>query len=373
MGCCICVEESQIAIIQQCGKFDRVEKAGCAMINCWCENRAGSLSLRVQQHEFDIETRTQDNVFITIKLAVRVKVAESDAEFPLPLSVKSLSKTAKKPSSVDLDDHRVAAKADLKKSGIDSKTLLYRAYYKLEDPVGQIASYIDNYFRFHAMLYTLDDMYAAKDGMTNELLNELNAKMNPYGFVLHDVLVKDILPNSKVRDAMNDVVASEKEKIATVNRAQAEKAARILSAEAESRTRELEGEGIAAARRAIVEGLRSSVDDFQEAIPATDARELLTVVLMTQYMDTLKEAAAKSKNTFVLPSSPAQVATIEHQMRQALIGNGMGSGARKVTARKKKNDEKLLEKDPKEKVDKKEKPEEKKSLLGHVDGSDSDD
>lgn len=159
---------------------------------------------------------------------------------------------------------------------------------------------------------------------------------------------------------MNDVVASEKEKIATVNRAHADKAAKILSAEAEARTRELEGEGIAAARRAIVEGLRQSVDDFQEAIPATDARELLTVVLMTQYMDTLKEAASKSKNTFVLPSSPAQVATIEQQMRSSLIGSGVGSG-RKVVAKKKKEKKPSVEEVP-----------EKKSLLANVDGKDSD-
>jgi len=212
---------------------------------------------------------------------------------------------------------------------------MYRAYYKLQDPVAQMTAYIDNYFRFHAMLYTLDEMFAAKDGMTNELLNELNAKMNPYGYIVYDVLVKDLFPNDKVRDAMNDVVASEKEMLSTVNRAQADKSAKILSAEAEARTRELEGEGIAAARRAIVEGLRQSVDDFQEAIPATDARELLTVVLMTQYMDTIKEAATKSRNTFVLPSSPAQVATIEQQMRTSLIGTG-GSPGKKVTAKKKK-------------------------------------
>lgn len=106
MGCCICVEESEIAVIQNCGKFARVERAGCAMINCWCENQAGILSMRVQQYEFDIETRTQDNVFVTIKLALRVKVAESDAEFPVPREVKvkgALAKSIPK-QVVGLDD-----------------------------------------------------------------------------------------------------------------------------------------------------------------------------------------------------------------------------------------------------------------------------
>jgi len=321
MGCCLCVEEAEVAIIERCGQFARVEPAGCAAINCWCEAQSGKLSLRIQQYELDIETRTQDNVFVTIKLALRVKVAESDAEFPKPRVVKKVvpSKKAnndknKKPL---LESEK---KATYEPLSIDKTELLYRAFYKLNDPVGQISAYIDNYFRFHAMLFTLDDMYSAKDGMTNELLNELNSKMNPYGYIVYDILIKDILPNAKVRDAMNDVVASEKEKIATVNRAQADKAAKILSAEAEARTRELEGEGIAAARRAIVDGLRTSVDEFQEAIQETDARELFTVVLMTQYMDTIKEASHKSKGTFVLPSSPAQVAAIEDQMRGALLG-----------------------------------------------------
>jgi regulator of protease activity HflC (stomatin/prohibitin superfamily) len=323
MGCCIIVEESQIAVIENCGKFSRVEPAGCAPLNCWCEKQAGIISLRIDQYDLDIETRTQDNVFVTIKLAMRVKVAESDVEFPKPRAVKKIGGKSKNVKLVETEspENKDHSYAPLQ---IEREELLYRAFYKLENPVSQISAYIDNYFRFHAMLFTLDDMYAAKDGMTNELLNELNAKMNPYGYIVYDILVKDILPNTKVRDAMNDVVASEKEKIATVNRAQAEKASKILGAEAEARTRELEGEGIAAARRAIVEGLRQSVDEFQEAIQDTDARELLTVVLMTQYMDTLKEAATKSKNTFVLPSSPAQVSVIEEQMRQALIPKKKG-------------------------------------------------
>jgi len=203
----------------------------------------------------------------------------------------------------------------------DRKELIYLAHYKLKDPIRQITAHIDNYFRFHAMEYSLDQMYSAKDEMTNDLLNKLNAKVNPFGYIVFDILVKDILPNDKVRNAMNEVVASEKERIATTNRAQAEKAARILAAEAESRTRELEGEGIANARRAIILGLRQSVDEFQQAIPGAEAGSLLTTVLMTQYMDTIKEAASRGRNTFLLPSSPAQVGAIEEQMRQALLAS----------------------------------------------------
>jgi len=290
--------------------------------------------MRIQQYEMDIETRTKDNVFVTIKLAMRVKVAERESEFPKPRPVhkkKKVKQQADKKLKPDGSDDKVGAESSSEEedeeveisvpTNVGKKELLYLAHYKLKNPIQQVTAYIDNYFRFHAMEYSLDDMYSAKDEMTNDLLNKLNAKVNPFGYIVFDILVKDILPNTKVRNAMNEVVASEKEKIATVNRAQADKAAKILAAEAEARTRELEGEGIANARRAIILGLRQSVDEFQQAIPGAEAGSLLTTVLMTQYMDTIKEAASKGRNTFLLPSSPAQVGAIEDQMRQALLAS----------------------------------------------------
>jgi len=246
-----------------------------------------------------------------------VKVAENEAEFPKP---RALKKKFQKKKSKEEQKRLVESDEEEKTTpSSDPDDMLYRAYYKLSAPITQVATFIEQYFRFHGMEYTLDAMYAAEDELTIELINELNAKVNPYGYIVFDVLVKDIVPNSKVKDAMNDVVASEKARIAATNRAQAEKSARILGAEAEAKTRELEGQGVANARRAIVKGLRSSVDDFQQAIPGADARELLVTVLMTQYMDTIKEAASKGHNTFILPSSPGQVGATEDQIRNAIL------------------------------------------------------
>jgi len=169
------------------------------------------------------------------------------------------------------------------------------------------------------MEFSFDEIFAARASLTNDLVNDLNKKVNPFGYIIYDVLVLDIIPDQSIRNAMNDVVATEKERIAATNRAQAEKAAKILQAEAEAKTRELEGEGIAAARRAIIEGLRKSVDDFHESVPDLDSHALLMTVLMTQYMDTIKEAATHGGNTFILPSNPSNVASMEEQMRAALL------------------------------------------------------
>jgi len=181
-------------------------------------------------------------------------------------------------------------------------------------------AYLEEYFRFHGMEYTLDEMFAAKNDMTHELQRLLNLKMNPYGYIINNILVLDIDPDAKVKTAMNDIIACEKEKRAQQSRAEADKITKILAAEAEARTRELAGEGMANARKAILQGLQTSVENFQAAIPGSDPEQVLKTVLMTQYLDTIKEAALTGRNTFVLPSSPAQIISVEDQLRLAING-----------------------------------------------------
>jgi len=197
--------------------------------------------------------------------------------------------------------------------------LIYAAYYKLKNPAQQILGYVEGYFRSHGMNYTLDEIFSAKDEITHELFDTLNVKMNRYGYIITDVVARDIEPDSEVKKAMNHIVATEKEKEAQKNRATAQKATKILEAEGEARTRELQGEGIAKARAAILKGLQESVENFHAAVPEADATTLLKVILMTQYMDVIKEAATNGKNTFILPHTVGHLQSIDDAMRTALL------------------------------------------------------
>jgi len=320
MGCYVCIEESHVGMVESFGKFSRVAYPGMTCMNCITEKVSGCMSLRVEQYDLDVETRSKDNVFVNIKMAVQVKIAESADQFPKSKLKKKKMLRTKKRMMLNLlwNQMSLIYNSPVKKA---DDQILYNAYYKLSKPVDQIKTYLKEYFRFHGMEYTLDEMFAAKNEMTHELQNLLNQKMNPYGYIIMNVLVVDIDPDPKVKQAMNDIIACEKEKRAQQSRAEADKITKILGAEAESRTRELAGEGIANARKAIVLGLQTSVENFQQAIPGTDPNDILMTVMMTQYLDTLKEAAANGNNTFILPSSPAQVATMEDQMRMALLSS----------------------------------------------------
>jgi len=272
----------------------------------------GTLSLRQEQHRLDVETRSRDNVFITLSLAIQIKVASSYKEFE-----NYKSKFVKREGDEEIMLEASMSGMPLCASQNDNG-ILYNAYYRLERPIEQILYYVEEYFRFHGMQYSLDEMFAAKNDMTHELQELLNIKMNPYGYIICNILVLDIDPAEKVKKAMNDIIACEKEKRAQQSRAEAEKITKILAAEAEARTRELAGEGIANARKAILNGLQTSVETFQQALPGSDPSQILKTVLMTQYMDTIKEAALTGKNTFVMPSSPAQILSIEDQLRAAI-------------------------------------------------------
>jgi regulator of protease activity HflC (stomatin/prohibitin superfamily) len=265
-------------------------------------------------------------------MAVQFKVAETENEFERYLGRSrrddvSLKKKEKKKKKKIEDDVEIVVDEEIVPFTIDvgptkkrDSKILYNAFYKLESPVDQIFAYLEEYFRFHGMSYTLDEMFAAKNDMTKELQELLNDRMNPFGYIICNVLVLDIDPDAQVKQAMNDIVASEKEKRAQQARAEADKISKILNAEAEARTRELAGEGIANARKAIINGLQASVESFQQALGEhSHASDVLVTVLMTQYMDTIKEAASTGQNTFILPSSPAQSNTMEDQFRNALL------------------------------------------------------
>eukprot|EP01124_Arcella_intermedia_P034576 TRINITY_DN85_c0_g1_i2.p1 TRINITY_DN85_c0_g1~~TRINITY_DN85_c0_g1_i2.p1 ORF type:complete len:269 (-),score=78.93 TRINITY_DN85_c0_g1_i2:48-854(-) len=261
---------------------------------------------------------------MTIKIAIQMKVAQSVSEFPSQDKVQKAKKPRKTSDSEEELEPSYRRDKDSKDDfasllTMDPETLVYNAFYNLEHPVNQVLALVEEYFRFHGMNYTMDEMFAAKNEMTHELLRLLNRRMNKHGYVIVNVLVMDIIPDHKVKQAMNDIIASEKEKRAQQSRAEADKMTKILAAEADARTRELAGEGIAKARLAIVAGLQESVENFHKALPNSDPSQILTTVLMTQYLDTIKEAAGHARNTFIMPSSPAHVTSLEEQFRNAIL------------------------------------------------------
>merc|ERR1719382_1671654 len=144
--------------------------------------------------------------------------------------------------------------------------------------------------------------------------------MSTFGYLIIKTLVTDITPAQKVRVAMNDIETSKRNRLAATERADAEKVMVVKRAEADAVSKYHQGEGIARQRKAIIDGMQNSVGTFQEAIVGMRSRDVLELVLITQYFDTLKEigASAGAKTVFV-NSGAGSVQGISSEIRDAFL------------------------------------------------------
>jgi regulator of protease activity HflC (stomatin/prohibitin superfamily) len=269
------VETAQVAIVQRLGKFARVAGPGLNWKTPFIETVVRRMSMKVQQFDVKVETKTQDNVFVQIPVSIQYKV--------IPDSVEA-------------------------------------AFYKLTDPVKQIESMVYNVVLGHVPKMKLDDTFLNQAAIANDLRDSLDGSMKEYGYSIVKVLISDIVPDQKVKAAMNDINAAQREREATVSRAETNKLLLVKQAEAEAESKRLQGEGIANQRKAIISGLKDSVEDFAKTVPGSTPQDVMQLVLMTQYFDTLKDIAANDRtNTVLLPHTPNTVTDLFSQIRNAVI------------------------------------------------------
>lgn len=276
------VETAQVAIVQRLGKFARVAGPGLNFKTPFIENVVRRMSLKVQQFDVQVETKTQDNVFVQIPVSIQYKV--------IPESVEA-------------------------------------AFYKLSDPVKQIESMVYNVVLGHVPKMKLDDTFLNQADIAKDLRDSLDASMHEYGYTIVKVLISDIVPDPKVKAAMNDINAAAREREATVSRAETNKLLAVKQAEAEAESKRLQGEGIANQRKAIIAGLKDSVEDFSKAVAGATPHDVMQLVLITQYFDTLKEIAANDRtNTVLVPHSPSTLNDLFSQFRDTIVtGNALST------------------------------------------------
>ncbi len=269
------VEQQTVAIIERFGKFLDTAGPGLHLKLPLIDRMAGKITLRVQQMEVKAETKTLDNVFVHIMVSVQYYVL--------------------------LDK-------------------VYEAFYKLEDPRLQINSYVFDVVRAKVPRINLDDLFEKKDEIAIAVKQELNETMVGFGFEIMNALVTDIEPDPKVKESMNEINAAQRMRVAASEKGEADRILKVKAAEAEAQSKALQGKGIADQRKAIIEGLKESVDDFQKSIPGSSPNDVMNLVLLTQYFDTLKEMTINSKtNTILMPHSPGGMNDIAQQIRDSII------------------------------------------------------
>ncbi|MCL7038289.1 hypothetical protein MKW94_002870 [Papaver nudicaule] len=274
--CCVKVDQSTVAIKERFGKFQDVLEPGCHCLP-WVfgENLVGHLSLRLQQLDVKCETKTKDNVFVNVVASVQYcALAERASD----------------------------------------------AFYKLSNTRSQIQAYVFDVIRATVPNMLLDETFEQKNDIAKAVEEELGKAMSAYGYKIVQTLIVDIEPDAKVKHAMNEIQAAARTRLATKEKAEAEKLIQIKRAEGEAEAKYLSGLGIARQRQAIVDGLRDSVIGFSNNVPGTTAKDIMDMVLVTQYFDTMKEIGATSKSSAVfIPHGPGAVRDVATQIRDGLL------------------------------------------------------
>jgi regulator of protease activity HflC (stomatin/prohibitin superfamily) len=278
------IQTAHAGIIQRLGKFSRIADPGLNFKLPYIDALVRTLSLQVQQLDVKVETKTKDNVFVQIPISVQYRV---------------------------------------------SPDKVYDAFYKLSDPIKQIESFVYNVILGHVPRMTLDETFEQQAQIAVDVETSLDASMKEFGYTIVKSLITDIVPDNKVKAAMNDINAAAREREATVSRAETEKMLLVKKAEAEAESKRLQGEGIANQRKAIVDGLRESISKFSEAISGATAQDAMALVLLTQYFDMMKEVAGTNRSsTIMMPHTPNALSDLFAQFRNAIISGEIAVGAR---------------------------------------------
>lgn len=125
-------------------------------------------------------------------------------------------------------------------------------------------------------------------------MRSLKSVMDKYGYLITNVMVTDVEPDSRVKQSMNEINAAKRMQDAAQYQADAMKIKVVKEAEADAESKYLAGTGIARQRKAIVDGLRQSIVSFSGEVADTTPREVIEMMLMTQYFDVLKCVLARA-------------------------------------------------------------------------------
>ena len=298
-GTLFIVKQQSAAVVERFGKFISVRHSGLQIKIPIVDRVAGRLSLRVQQLDVVVETKTKDDVFVKVKVSVQFKVI---------------------------------------------KDKVYDAFYKLDFPQDQITSYVFDVVRAEVPKMILDDVFEKKDDIAIAVKSELNDAMINYGFDIIKTLVTDIDPDAQVKESMNRINASEREKVAAQFEGDAQRILIVERAKAEAESKRLQGQGIADQRREIARGLEDSVKVLNNV--DINSQEASALIVVTQHYDTLQSVgSASNSNLILMPNSPQAGSEMHNNMVASFtasnqIGEQMKKAAKEKEAEEsKKNNE----------------------------------
>jgi regulator of protease activity HflC (stomatin/prohibitin superfamily) len=266
------VKQQSNVIIERFGKFKTIKGPGLNVKIPFIDKKVTQSDLRIQQLDLSVETKTKDNVFVMIAVSVQYQI----------------------------NPERV-----------------YDAFYKLSDHKRQMTSYVFDTIRASVPKLTLDETFEKKDDIAKDVELTIGAEMSEFGYDIIKTLISDVNPDEKVKASMNEINAAQRHRAAATEIAQADKIRAVTDAEGKAEAQKLQGVGLANQRKAIIEGFAESMNELKGK--GISENTITSVILFTQYLDTLQSMADKGTNSIMLPSGPSGMTDMLSQIQQGVL------------------------------------------------------
>ncbi|GAB2026575.1 SPFH domain-containing protein [Lactovum odontotermitis] len=268
------VKQQTVAVIERFGKFQSLANPGFHIKAPWGIDRiAARIQLRMIQADMVVETKSNDNVFVTMNISTQYRVNEQN---------------------------------------------IMDAYYKLMNPAEQIKAYIEDSLRSAVPKLSLDDLFEKKDEIALEVQKQVAEEMATYGYVIVKTLITRVEPDAEVKQSMNEINAAQRKQDAAQMLANASKIQVVTAAEAEAEKDRLHGVGLAEQRKAIVDGLAQQINEMKNTGVGLSEETIMSILLINQYLDTLNQFAGKGNSTLFLPAGAEGIEDLRTQMLTAL-------------------------------------------------------
>lgn len=271
------VKQQSAVVVERFGKFQSIRYPGLNFKIPVIDKKSRPISLKINQLDVMVETKTSDDVFVALKVSVQFIIL---------------------------------------------KEKVFDAYYRLENPREQINAYVFDVVRAEVPKMKLDDVFIKKDDVAIAIKSEIEEAMSNYGYGIIKALVTDIDPDAEVKRSMNHINAAERQKLATEYEAEAERIRIVARAKAEAESKRLQGQGIADQRREIARGLEESVEVLNKV--GINSQEASALIVVTQHYDTLQSMGENSNSNLVLlPNSPAAGSNMLSEMVTSFTASQM--------------------------------------------------
>ena len=169
-----------------------------------------------------------------------------------------------------------------------------KAVYGVEDYELAIRNLVQTSLRSIIGEMDLDDALSSRDQIKAKLKSSISDDISDWGITLKTVEIQDINPSATMQQAMEEQAAAERQRRATVTRADGEKTAAILEAEGRLEASRRDAEAKVVLATATKEAIEKVTEGIQD-------KELPAVFLLGErYVEAMREMAKSDNAKLVL-------------------------------------------------------------------------